>query len=92
MIKTIKKVIMVVPVLITNCQVSEKPNKGPVIPQMITTNKAMLKARGEPVALVTLFDIFWNRAESLLFLFFFRIKNPFKKMQESGDPKQKRGV
>ena len=64
---------MVVPVLITSCQVSEKPNIGPDIAQTKITVKAVIKARGEPVVLVTLFDIFWNKAESLFFFFVLRI-------------------
>ena len=33
--KTIKKVTIVVPVLITSCQISEKPNIGPVIAHIV---------------------------------------------------------
>jgi hypothetical protein len=64
---------MVVPVLITSCQVSENPNIGPVTAQMITMVKAVIKAIGEPVAFVTLFDIFPNSNESLFFFCFVRI-------------------
>lgn len=57
---------MVVPVLITSCQVSENLNIGPVIPQTIIINAAVIKAMGEPVALVTLLASFWNSLDSLL--------------------------
>ena len=57
---------MVVPVLITSCQVSENLNIGPVIPQIITMSIAVIKAMGEPVALVTLLASFWNSLDSLL--------------------------
>jgi len=40
---------MVVPVLITNCQVSEKWNMGPLMPQINTIPKAMRKADELPV-------------------------------------------
>jgi hypothetical protein len=36
--------------LITSCQVSEKPNSGPVIAQTATTDTAVMKATGCPVA------------------------------------------
>src|SRR5688572_5806966 len=45
---TIRKVITVVPVLITNCQVSEKPNKGPVMSQTIIMVKASTKTKVVP--------------------------------------------
>src|ERR1700749_5009249 len=50
--KTIKKVIMVVPVLIINCQVSEYLNTGPVTPHIIITAIAVINAAELPVALV----------------------------------------
>ena len=40
---------MVVLVLITNCQVSLKPNKGPVIAQTMITVTASKKVAGRPV-------------------------------------------
>jgi hypothetical protein len=44
---------IVVPVLITNCQVSEKPKNGPEIAQTNTIPNAIVKAGVEPVALHT---------------------------------------
>ena len=44
---------MVVPVLITNCQISEYLKAGPVAAQMITAISASPKAIGEPTHLVT---------------------------------------
>ena len=44
---------IVVPVFMTSCQVSEKPNKGPVIPQTTIIANAIIKADGLPVARVT---------------------------------------
>src|SRR4030095_7711412 len=41
---------MVVPVLITNCQVSLYPNTGPVPAQMITIKRATAKVAGLPEA------------------------------------------
>src|SRR4051794_9564844 len=46
---------IVVPVLITNCQVSEKPNSGPVIAQTKTTPAASMKADARPAAWDVLF-------------------------------------
>src|SRR5690606_15302458 len=46
--KTIRKVTIVVPVLMTSCQVSEKPNTGPVTAQVSTTARARRKAAGWP--------------------------------------------
>ena len=43
---TIKKVTIVVPVLITNCHVSEKPKKGPLAAQTITTMQQIRKVAG----------------------------------------------
>ena len=48
--KTIKKVTIVVPVLIINCQVSENPNSGPAMAQTKIVAIAMIKVRGFPVA------------------------------------------
>ena len=39
---------MVVPVLITSCQVSEKPKSGPVAAQTRTTMTAVTKAQERP--------------------------------------------
>ena len=41
---------LVVPVLITSCQVSLKPKMGPVMAQVTTTITATRKAIGYPVA------------------------------------------
>jgi hypothetical protein len=43
-------VTIVVPVLMTNCQVSLKLNIGPVMPQTIMIKAAMMNAAGWPVA------------------------------------------
>jgi len=51
--KTIKKVMIVVPVFMTSCQVSEKLNIGPDIAQIIMTRKAPMNVEGFPVAFVT---------------------------------------
>ena len=45
---------MVVPVLITNCQVSENLKSGPEIPQTTSTASAITKAPEVPVAFVAL--------------------------------------
>src|SRR5690606_31193137 len=47
---TIRKVMIVVPVLITSCQVSLKPNIGPDTAHPSTTSTAMMKVAGRPVA------------------------------------------
>jgi len=44
-----RKVTMVVEVLITNCQVSLKPNTGPLIAQTAIIKAAMRKAPGLPL-------------------------------------------
>ena len=44
---------MVVPVLMTSCQVSEKPNSGPVTSQTTMTSTASAKAQELPVQAVT---------------------------------------
>src|SRR5437762_589714 len=49
---TIRKVTMVVPVLMTSCQVSEKPKNGPVTAQTTTVSKASKKAMVLPVQIV----------------------------------------
>lgn len=51
---------MVVPVLITSCQVSENPNAGPVTAQIIMMNTATLKAMAEPAINETLAEILRN--------------------------------
>ena len=53
--KTIRKVTIVVPVLITSCQVSEKLKRGPVTNQPRTTAKASRNAAGEP----TRVEVLW---------------------------------
>src|SRR5713226_4189385 len=68
--KTIRKVTIVVPVLMTNCHVSEKWNSGPVIPQTIITDRARMNAIDVPVAFVALSE---NRSRIWLsLLLFFR--------------------
>lgn len=64
---------MVVPVLITNCHVSENPNRGPVIAHIMITENAIKKAAGLPVALVTLFEKLLKNDENLFFFFFARM-------------------
>src|ERR1700712_5458252 len=63
---TIRKVTMVVPVLITNCQVSEYLKTGPVTAQMITVAAAIIKAAELPVAFVAQLEKRSNK-----FFFFF---------------------
>jgi len=46
--KTIRNVTIVVPVLMTSCQVSLNPNKGPVTAQTSTTATAKRKVAGRP--------------------------------------------
>jgi hypothetical protein len=53
---TTRKVTTDVPVLITNCHVSENPNNGPVSPQIIIIIIAIIKANGLPVPLVTAWE------------------------------------
>src|SRR5690348_2981590 len=53
--KTIRKVIIVVAVFITNCQVLLNPNIGPVIAQPRMTMMASTKATGRPVTLAVHF-------------------------------------
>ena len=59
---------MVVPVLMTNCQVSEKWKIGPVIPQPMMTRSAIRNASQEPVTLVTLMAIRSNQCLNDRFL------------------------
>jgi hypothetical protein len=70
MINTIKKVMMVVPVLITSCHVSENWKMGPVAAHKMMINKAIKNAYDEPVARVTAFEKVSNFAANA-FLFFF---------------------
>jgi hypothetical protein len=53
--KTIKKVMIVVPVLITSCQVSLNPNSGPVTAHAATTETAIMNVNGLPVILAVNF-------------------------------------
>ncbi len=50
-----RKVTMVVPVLITSCQVSLKPNSGPVTNQTTITAAASMKVLGRPLVRAMLF-------------------------------------
>src|SRR5215212_2752814 len=50
---TIRKVTIVVPVLMTSCQVSEKPKNGPVTAQTIMSTTESANVRGFPVARAT---------------------------------------
>ena len=61
-----KKVIMVVPVLITSCQVLEKPNNGPVANHNRTAAIAIAKAQLVPEYFVALPD---RRSSDLLIRF-----------------------
>ena len=45
---TMRNVTIVVPVLTTSCQVSEKPNSGPLAAHTKTTQNATRNAAGEP--------------------------------------------
>jgi hypothetical protein len=47
---TIRKVMMVVPVLMTNCHVSENPNNGPVTAQIMIVNEARTNVVARPAA------------------------------------------
>lgn len=69
MIKTIKKVTIVVPVLITNCQVSEKLKTGPVIPQITTMAMAVINEYALPVAFVTIVEKRLKKWEKFLSFF-----------------------
>lgn len=55
--ETIRNVTMVVPVLMTSCQVSENRNRGPVTAQMTITVKAKIKADARPASCNALFAI-----------------------------------
>lgn len=62
---------IVVPVLMTSCHVSEKPNSGPVMPQVIIMASATVKVAGVPVMRVTEPAKRSKRARRLDLLFFF---------------------
>src|SRR5437016_4060122 len=68
MIKTIRNVMIVVPVLITSCHVSEKLNMGPVTNHMITITQAIINAAGLPEALV-IFVAILSKKYRKVFLF-----------------------
>src|SRR5215204_2525451 len=51
--KTIRNVTIVVPVLITSCQVSEKLKNGPLAAQRRTTSTQAANVQGLPVARAT---------------------------------------
>ena len=53
---------IVVPVLMINCHVSEKPNNGPVIAQTTTTPTQVMNVVGVPAAWATAFAILVNSA------------------------------
>jgi hypothetical protein len=53
--KTIKKVMIVVPVLMTSCQVSLNPKSGPVTAHATTTETAIRNVTGLPVTLAVNF-------------------------------------
>src|ERR1700712_2519661 len=69
--KTIKNVIMVVPVFIISCHVSEYLNMGPVIPQIIMVDIAMINAAELPVAMVAQLEKRSNRFFLLVTLVWF---------------------
>ena len=59
---------IVVPVFITNCHVSEKSKMGPVTIQIIITNKAIMKAYVVPENFVAFCAIFSKKSSfDLLF-------------------------
>src|SRR5262245_8648699 len=58
---TIRKVIMVVAVLTTSCQVSEKWKKGPRMAHIRMLSRASRKAQGEPAA----WQSHWAKARNL---------------------------
>jgi hypothetical protein len=60
-----------VPVLITNCHVSENPNKGPVTPQITIIIMAIINAKGLPVPLVTAWENLLKNLLNFFFLFLF---------------------
>lgn len=64
---------IVVPVFITNCHVSEKLNNGPLISQTTTVLAAIRKAVGLPVAFVSLVENVSNFFLNAFFSGFFFI-------------------
>jgi hypothetical protein len=65
---TIRKVIIVVPVLITSCQVFENSKTGPVTAHIITIRAASINAAGLPADRVTTEDILSKTLEIPLVL------------------------
>src|SRR6187200_2067787 len=63
MTKTMRKVTIVVPVLMTSCHVSLKWKIGPVMAHTITTRTASTSAHGVPTACVTRSDAARNRSD-----------------------------
>src|SRR5262249_43321288 len=61
--KTIRKVTIVVPVLITSCHVSEKPKRGPVASHSTMDPAATAKAQLDPEYFVALVE---RRSSALL--------------------------
>src|SRR3954453_16593189 len=61
---TIRNVMIVVPVLMTSCHVSEKPNSGPSAAQIKMQRQDATKVNGLPVALATLSDILPKTADT----------------------------
>ena len=51
---------IVVPVLITSCQVFEYLNNGPVVPHMTINKKDSIKEMGVPTTYETLEATLWN--------------------------------
>ena len=62
--KTIRKVTIVVPVLMTSCQVSDQWKNGPVMAQIATTDTPRTNAPGEPQASAVQQANFRNRSTS----------------------------
>src|SRR6185503_21173372 len=69
---------MVVPVFITSCQVSEKWNSGPEIPQTMSTARAITNAPDVPVAFVALSENRSSIKPSPAFFFLPIGKPPFQ--------------
>src|SRR5258706_749172 len=59
---TMRNVTIVVPVLMTNCQVSEKWNNGPVIPHIKMITRATINAHGEPTTTEVLLENFLKKS------------------------------
>jgi len=81
---------MVVPVFITNCHVSEKLKIGPVMPQIRITKKAIIKAQGVPVALVTIVEKLLKKFLNLVDIYDFRFLYFVFKPQEKYLAKRKK--